>query len=169
MCPLHSYAYLNQYHKNTSTMYVYPWSGNSFGWPPPSNLINAVGSNLKRMEGDLGINIMSALNKVIVTNKLSCDVSNHDSDSGMWFYPLQTCSDVCGVIVVCMCAVLCDHWDLWLTCESEMETVHVPLLSKPWINSMQLRLIVMSWIVNDGANISNLVPIIKKNKSLNSY
>ena len=26
----------------------------------------------------------------------------------------------------------------------------------------------MSWIVNDSANISNLVPIIKKNKTLNT-
>ena len=30
---------------------------------------------------------------------------------------------------------------------------------------MQLRLIVMSWIVNDSANTSNLVPIIKKNNT----
>ena len=67
------------------------------------------------MEGDLGINFISALNKIIIMNKLLCDASN-DSDSVTWFYSLQTCSDVCGVIVVCMCAVLCDHWDLWLTC-----------------------------------------------------
>ena len=70
--------------------------------------------------------------------------------------------------VWCVCAVLCDHWDLWRTYGSEMETVHVPLLSKPSLNSMQLRLIVMSWIVNDSANTSNLVPIIKKNKTLNT-
>ena len=148
--------------KNGVTYY-----GNSLGWPLPSNLTNTVGSNLKQMEGDLGINIMSALNKVVIINKLSCDASN-DSDSGRWFYPLQTCSDVCGVIVVCMCVVVCDHWDLWLACGSKMETLHVPLLSKPSMNSMQLRLIVMSWIVNDSANISNLVPIIKKNKTLNT-
>jgi hypothetical protein len=122
--------------KNGVTYY-----GDSLGWPLPSNLINTVGSNLKRMEGDLGINIMPALNKIVIINKLSCDTSN-DSESGRWFYPLQTCSDVCGVIVVCMCAVLCDHWDLWLTCGNEMEAVHVPLLSKPSINSRQLRLIV---------------------------
>ena len=81
--------------KNGVTYY-----GDSLGWPLPSNLTNTVGSNLKRMEGDLGINIMSALNKVVIINKLSCDTSN-DSDSGMWFYPLQTCSDVCGVYVCC--------------------------------------------------------------------
>ena len=146
--------------KNGVTYY-----GDSLGWPLPSNLTNTVGSNLKRMEGDLGINIMSALNKVVVINKSSCNTTN-DPDSSAWFYPLQTCSDVCGVIVVCMCAVLSDHWDLWLTCE--MEALNIPFLSKPSVNSMQLRAIVMSWIVNDSANTSNLVPvIIEKNKSSN--
>ena len=69
---------------------------------------------------------------------------------------------MCGVIVVCMCAVLCDHWNLWLTCGKDMETA---LLSKPSINSRQLRLIVMSWIVNDSVNTCNLVPTTKKNKT----
>ena len=95
--------------KNGVTYY-----GDSLGWPLPSNLINMVGSNLQRIEGDLGINIMSSLKNIVIINKLSRDASN-GSDSGARFYPLQTCSDVCGVIVVCMCAVLCDNWNLWLT------------------------------------------------------
>ena len=47
-----------------------------------------------------------------------------------------------------------------------MEAVHIPLLSKPSINSRQLRLIVMSWIVNDSvqSNTCNLVPIVKQKK-----
>ena len=57
------------------------------------------------MEGDLGINITSSLENIVTINKLTRDTSN-DIDTGKWFYPLQTCSDVCGVIVVCMCAVL---------------------------------------------------------------
>ena len=133
--------------KNGVTYY-----GDSLGWPLPSNLSNTVGSNLKRMEGDLGINIMSSLKNIITINKVSRDTS----DSGTWFYPLQTCSDMCGVIVVCMCAVLCDYWNLWLTCGGKMETVHVQLLSKPSMNSRQLRLIVMSWIVNDNVTTCNL-------------
>ena len=44
-----------------------------------------------------------------------------------------------------------------------MEAVHVLLLSKPSINSRQLRLIVMSWIVNDSVNTCNLVPTVKEN------
>ena len=112
--------------------------------------------------GDLGINITSSLENIVTINKLTRDTSN-DFGTGKWFYPLQTCSDVCGVIVVCMCAVLCDYWNLWFTCGCEMEAVHVPLLSKPSINSRQLRLLVMSWIVNDSVNTCNLVPTVKEN------
>ena len=86
--------------KNSITYY-----GDSFGCPLPSNSLNTVGSNLKRMEGDLGINITSSLENIVTINKLTRDTSN-DIDTGKWFYPLQTCSDVCGVIVVCMCAIL---------------------------------------------------------------
>ena len=51
-------------------------------------------------------------------------------------------------------AVLCEYWNLWLTCGGKMETVHVQLLSKPSMNSRQLRLIVMSWIVNDNVTLA---------------
>ena len=52
----------------------------------------------------------------------------------------------------------------------ESQTVHVPLLSKPSINSIQLRLIIMSWIVNDSANTSNLYSSNYQEKlTLNSY
>ena len=84
--------------------------GDSLGWPLPSNLSNTVGSNLKRMEEDLGINIMTSLENTTVINKLS-DAGFISSDSCKLFYPLQSCSNVCGVIVVCMVAVLCDHWE----------------------------------------------------------
>ena len=44
-----------------------------------------------------------------------------------------------------MVGVLCDQWDLWLTWDDQ---TRVPLLSNPTVNSRQLRLIAMSWIVN---------------------
>ena len=59
------------------------------------------------------------------------------------------------VLLWCMAAVLCDHWSLWLTCGSQMEE---PLLSNPSMNSRQLRLIVMSWIVNDNVNTCHIFP-----------
>ena len=68
------------------------------------------------------------------------------SNSCERFYPKQSCSNVCGVVVICMVGVLCDKWDLWLTWSNQ---TLVPLLSNPTMNSRQLRLIAMSWIVNN--------------------
>ena len=79
--------------KNSITYY-----DDSLGWPLLSNSLNTVGSNLKQMEGDLGINIISSLENIVTINKLTRDTSN-DIDTGKRFYPLQTCSDVCGVYV----------------------------------------------------------------------
>ena len=84
--------------------------GVSLGWPLTSNLSNTFGSKLKRLEEDLGINIMTSLENITVINKLS-DAGFISSDSCKLFYPLQSCSNVCGVIVVCMVAILCDHWE----------------------------------------------------------
>ena len=46
------------------------------------------------------------------------------------FYPLQTCSDVCGVIVVCICAVL---WDLWLKLFKLSPYHHIILIVLYWL------------------------------------
>ena len=57
---------------------------------------------------------MTSLENTTVINKLS-DADFISSDSFKLFYPLPSCSNVCGVIVVCMVAILCDHWKSWLT------------------------------------------------------
>lgn len=132
--------------KNSTSYY-----GDSLGWSVPSNLADTIGSNLKRIEEDLGINITTTLENVIDMNS---DASNTRSESCKLFYPLQSCSHVCGVIVVCMAAVLCDHWDSWLRCDNQMGGI----LSNPSTNSMQLRLIVLFWIANDNVTATHLVP-----------
>ena len=129
--------------------------GDSLGWSLPSNLESVVGSNLKSIERDLRINIMTLLKNIVVLNDLSFGDSSACSDSCKLFYPLQSCSNVCGVVVACMGAVLSEHWSSWLTWSHQIE---VPLLSNPSVNSRPLRLIVMSWIVNNSVNTHYLVP-----------
>ena len=115
----------------------------------PNNLTDTVGSNLKRMEEDLGINLSTSLKNVIDIK------SNTGSESCKLFYPLQSCSNVCGVIVVCMAVVICDNWELW-RCGNRMR--EIPMLSNPSTNSMQLRLIALSWIVEDNVTATHLDP-----------
>ena len=62
---------------------------------------------------------------------------------------------MCGVIVVCMAVVICDNWELW-RCGNRMR--EIPMLSNPSTNSMQLRLMALSWIVEDNATATHLDP-----------
>ena len=93
--------------------------GDSLGWPLPNNFTSTVGSNFKRMEEDLGINIMNSLKHLVIINNLTNDTVNGHS---CFFYPIQSCSNVCGIIVVCMAAALCDQWNSWLTRNNQMDT-----------------------------------------------
>ena len=62
-----------------------------------------------------------------------------------------------------MAALLCDHWNLWLTWDS---SVLVPLLSNPTMNKRKLRLIVLSWLVDKKINTSRFVPETVTKKSV---
>lgn len=126
--------------------------GDSLGWPLPTNIMSTVGSNIKQIEEDLGIDIASSLNNITVIRN-SADGSQ--SDLHTQFYPVQSCSNVCGIIVVCMAGLLCDQWESWLAWDCQ---TYVPLLSNPTVNSRQLRLTAMSWIIENKINTNNLLP-----------
>lgn len=98
--------------------------GDSLAWSLPTNLISAVESSLRVVLSDLEIDIGNCLQNVVLLQH--SDVSNHKGCEP--FYPLQTYSNMCGVIVVCMSAILCESWDSWVTWNNETE---VPLISKP--------------------------------------
>ena len=110
-------------------------------------------SQTKRMEEDLGINIMTSLQNIIIINKLSRDAGNIscDSNSPSWFYPRRVHMYV---------GLLWCVWRLYFVSTGicGLHGVVVPILSIPSVNSGQLRLIVMSWIVNNSLNTSNFVP-----------
>ena len=135
--------------------------GESLGWSVPGNLADTVGSNLKRMEE---ISVITALENVIDMNKFSCDASNTGSTSCKLFCPLQSCSHVCGVIVVCMAAVLCDYWEIWLSCggkENGGRTITIQPINQQYA-------IVMSWIVNDNVTATHLIPQKNDNQNVMS-
>ena len=111
---------------NNNTAYY----GDSLAWPLPTNLLSTVKSNLSVIESDLGIDISRCLQNIVVLQQ-GCEP----------FYPLQTCSNMCGVIVVCMSGILSESWDSWVKWKE------LPLISKPSIYKKQLRITVISWII----------------------
>ena len=50
------------------------------------------------------------------------------------FYPTQACSNVCGVIVLCMAAIMCCNWQTWHSWKDKMPP---PCLAKPSMYSAQ--------------------------------
>ena len=98
---------------------------------------------------------MTSLENTTVINKLS-DTGFVSFDSCKLFYPLHSCSNVCGFIVVCMVAILVNTGIHGLATWDKQKKL--PLITNPSVNSKQLQLIVMSWIVNNTINTGNLVP-----------
>ena len=85
----------------------------SLVWPVPHNLISELEHNLLMLEGKLGIDILVVykilspfINLVVVTTCRYLDQCPH-------LYPLQTCSNICGIIVMCMVAIMTETWEGW--------------------------------------------------------
>ena len=110
------------------------------------------------MEEDLGIKIMTSLENIININKLSCDAGNISSDTCKWFYPLQSCSHVCVLLWCVWLLYFVTTGICGLLVVVKWRKYMYQLLSNPSMNSRQLRLIVMSWIVNDNVNTCHIAP-----------
>lgn len=117
-------------------------------WPLPRNLVSKVESSLI---SDRDVNIGKCLENITLLQP-----SHVHPNAYVPFYPRQTCSNMCGIIVVCMSAILCECWSSWLKWNT---TTSVPLISKPSNYSKELRLIVMSWIMKNSLDVSMFSPL----------
>ena len=93
--------------------------GDSLRWDVPSNLTHMVEPLLSK----LGIQFKS-YKCMRIQSKESIDLHN--------FYPTQTCSNICGVIVLCMAAIMCCDWQSW---QSWNDSKAPKCLSKPSLYS----------------------------------
>ena len=122
---------------DTETKHAY--YGDSLGWAIPRNLQPMVEPLLQRVGIELQNYTVSSINS--------------ENDSNPLFYPTQTCSDMCGVIVLCMAAVMCCAWDTWLKWNSKTAPTY---LSRPSNYSKHLRLNLISWIVQDKIDLNGI-------------
>ena len=67
------------------------------------------------------------------------------------YYPCQSCSHMCGIIVICMAAVMSLNWDSWSSWNYRSTP---PIISEPSQNHKELRIIVMTWIIDDSIQTS---------------
>ena len=76
----------------------------------------------------------------------------HTTES-VCFYPLQSCSTVCGVIVIAMTALLCQHKEILL---KSKQLGNLECLSTPSKHSDYSRMAIMDWILLEMVHIELL-------------
>ena len=86
--------------------------------------------------------LSSLINKVVVTKQVVTSVNTS-----------QKCSNVCGIVVMCMAAIMSESWVKWLN----WNNIAAPtVLLNPTLYSVHLRINVLSWIVQDRIDITTL-------------
>ena len=121
----------------------------SKGWPVPINIDDTVGCNLAMIEADYGLFIMNCLKNV--HNVPPASPTHCYMAKCRAHYPWQSCSYMCGVIIICMTAVMSLNWDSWASWDCRSTP---PIISDPSKNHKELRLIVMSWIIDESIQTS---------------
>ncbi len=77
--------------------------GDSLNWNIPTNLTDMVGPLLLKLGIQLELYNITPMQSI----------GNKEIKKVNLFYPNQTCSNVCGVIVICVAAVMCCNWNTW--------------------------------------------------------
>ena len=83
-------------------------------------------------------------------------------------YPIQQCSDICGVISVIMAAVFVNapmYWDDVITSTSSAPT---SLLKNPTQHSSYLRKVLIPWLIKQCTDMANLGTVVDKEPGMNS-
>jgi hypothetical protein len=77
------------------------------------------------------------------------------------FYPLQTCSNICGVVVIIVAAISCRNYEFFQhisTTHGNNTTFPPVFLQTPTKFGKYLRLVVASWIACDSINVEYIIP-----------
>ena len=128
------------------------YDGDSLRWPVPQNLISALEENFRVLECKLGIDIHSCVQDIITIHQ-PCGGTHTCPEQGTSFYPLQTCSNVCGIIVMSMVAVMANSWEEWC----KWTSLTAPeVLQNPSLHSTYLRINTLSWIVENKIDAATL-------------
>ena len=126
----------------------------TLAWDPPSNLVNVVNnftSHIPRVE-DFNESHLSVAHSPLATSR-----TGHFCDWRCRNYPLQTCSDICGVIVLINAALaaLNRSFFQYLIDPYEKEKIFI---QRPTQHSNYLRRVVMAWFSEGRIDIDYVLP-----------
>lgn len=144
----------------TSREIVY---GDSLGWPVPRGLIDKVYSFIRlacSAERDAFSVVLChdphSVNLTTGTHDCKFECAQH--------YPFQTCSSICGIVVMVMAAIACHNFPLFklmsTSCISQGNTIQLPhiYLQKPSQFNGYLRRVIASWVAENAVSIEYVVP-----------
>ena len=137
--------------------------GDSLGWPVPHGLIDKVYSFIR-----LACSAERDAFSVVLCHaphSVNSRTGTHDCNSACaLLYPFQTCSSVCGIVVMVMAAIACHNLPLFklmsTTCLNQGNTNQLPhiYLQKPSQFNGYLRRVIASWVAENAVNIEYVVP-----------
>ena len=141
----------------------------SLGWRPPRDLVAHIQRVyqvvFKQEMGDCTISCCHDYN--LMRGSHFCNKSKCST-----FYPLQTCGNICGVVVIigAVVAALARPFFDHLTTIHDSSKQHVPFLylQKPTQCARYLRRVLMAWVADDTVSIEMIVPSVFTNAEVNA-
>ena len=137
--------------------------GDSLAWPFPSGFLCRVDKYLKAVCKDDDISNYSVVMLHDPQNQCPMSGMHRCGDTCANFYPLQTCSNICGIVVMVIGAIACYNFDFF----QHLSTTHTcsnatnfpPIfLQTPTRFGKYLRLVVASWFASNSVNVDYVVP-----------
>ena len=135
--------------------------GDSLAWPFPSGLLSRVDKYLKAVCKDDDISNYSTVMLHDPQNQCPMSGMHRCGESCADFYPLQTCSNICGIVVIVVAAIACYNYEFFQhisTTHGNTTTFPPVFLQTPTRFGKYLRLVVASWIACDSINVEYVIP-----------
>lgn len=137
--------------------------GDSLGWPIPHGLIEKVYLFIRfacsAEKDEFSVVLCHA------PHSMNSRTGAHECNSACaQLYPFQTCSSICGIVVMVMAAIACHNLPLFklmaTTCSSQGNTNQSPhiYLQKPSQFNGYLRRVIASWVAENAVSIDYVVP-----------
>jgi hypothetical protein len=132
--------------------------GDSLAWQRPATLVDKIAQYLHEITSE---NIVS-YSFVYAHDPLSMGSSGHLCGSNcVTLYPLQRCSNVCGVVALVVAAIAClapSFFSELIDRGVEQRRTHLSFLKEPTKYSKYLRFVLMSWFADKRVNILHVLP-----------
>ncbi len=134
--------------------------GDSLGWQVPENLFCKLDEYIKAIDANDTVKEYMVTISHDPNSKCHTTGAHKCSNNCVEHYPLQTCSNICGVVVMVVAAIACHNSDLFTNLTNQPTFTGTPpiYLRNPSRFSKYLRLVIGCWISSNEVSISHVVP-----------